>query len=93
MSRKWSPGAEVARDKLFDQLMSSGLPAGERWQLIDDFAHALAEQQRDWAEHFQEAELEGERITHEQMVGAQMAADWIDPDPPERPVSSEETTP
>jgi len=49
MSRKWSPAAEVARDKLFDQLQFSGLPAAERWRLIDDFAHALAEQQRDYA--------------------------------------------
>jgi plasmid stabilization system protein ParE len=91
MSRKWSPAADRARDKLFDQLMFSGLPAAERWQLIDDFAHALAEQQRSWAEDSLEfGDPEG--VTPEMLPGVRMAADWIDPNPPERPVSSEEKT-
>lgn len=87
MSRKWSPAVEVARDKLFDQLMFSGLPAAERWQLIDDFAHALAEQQRDWADGSLEfGDPEG--LTPESAPGARWAAGLIDP----RPMGGEETS-
>lgn len=84
MSRKWSPAVEAARDRLFDQLMFSGLPAAERWQLIDDFAHALAEQQR-----YEHDEVGGGcdlGVCH----GSSLP-DLIDPEP-ERPVSSEEKT-
>lgn len=84
MSRKWSPAADVARDKLFDQLMFSGLPSGERWQLIDDFAHALAEQIRAYADR---TEILGPVERHES-EGAREAADLIDPRP--RPESSKE---
>ena len=89
MSRKWSPAVEVARDNLFDQLMFSGIPAAERWQLIDNFAHALAGQQRAWAEDSLEfGDPEG--LTAEMLPGVHAAANWIDPSPPERPVGSEE---
>lgn len=80
MSRKWSLAAEVARDKLFDQLMFSGLGAAERWQLIDNFAHALAEQIRN-SEELRD-------YTDDHMSDCNMAADLIDP----RPASTKEGT-
>ena len=87
MSRKWSPAVEVARDKLVDQLQFSGLAHEERWRMVDDFAHALAEQQRDWAEHSLEfGDPEG--LTPEALPGVRWAANLIDP----RPVGSEEKT-
>lgn len=81
MSRMWSPAAEVARDKLFDQLMLGGIfPAEQRWQMIDDFAHALAEQQRAFAEDSGMALDDGPYVSLGDVI------DSIDP----RPVSSEE---
>ncbi|KUN03163.1 hypothetical protein AQI95_24715 [Streptomyces yokosukanensis] len=85
MSRKWSPAAEVARDGLFDQLRFSGLTVAECWKLIDDFAHALAEQQRHWAEGSIEFGDPG-GLSREALPGALWTADLIDP----RPAGSEE---
>jgi hypothetical protein len=78
MSRKWSPAADRARDALFDQLLFSGLGAAERWQLINDLAHALAQQQRDFAD---DAHASGppDELSYEEMQGAKWAADLIDP--------------
>lgn len=78
MSRKWSPAVEVARDNLYDQLLFSGLPSEERWQLIDALVHALAEQQRAWA-----LDYVGDRVDSSYddgiVRGAELAADEIDP--------------
>jgi hypothetical protein len=82
MSRKWSPAVDVARDRLFDQLQFSGLPAGERWQMIDDFAHQLAEEQRAYAREV------GVPLEDGDIVSAGDVIDLIDP----RPVSGEEKT-
>lgn len=86
MSRRWSPAAEVTRDKLFDQLQFSGLPAAERWQMIDAFAHELAEQQRAYAREV------GVPLEDGNIVSAGDLIDLIDPFTSERPVGSEEKT-
>ncbi|MBX9392262.1 hypothetical protein K4749_01275 [Streptomyces sp. TRM72054] len=41
MSRKWSPAAEVARDKLFDQLMFSDMSAADRYRMIDEIPDVI----------------------------------------------------
>lgn len=78
MSRKWSPAVEVARDKLFDQLLFSGLPAEERWQMIDAFAHELAEKIR--ADIIPELDEYGTREQQAEIDGRRGAADLIDPE-------------
>lgn len=79
MSRKWAPATETARDKLQEQLMFSGLSPADRWRLIDDFAHALAEQQRDWADDSLEfGNPTG--MTPEMLPGVRWGADLIDPE-------------